>query len=226
MKIYAPQAVFSSCVRQGGKLPSLWSSFNHFKNSHYPSRHTMALPELPGTIDYLTDAAHILQTSAPQVSAHLMSQRETLLSQHGIIVSDVQRQHVCGACGHIMIPGQAAALKLETRNAIRKSKAKKPASAKQQIKIVQPARCKVVQCGSCRRETKIKLDAPRPAKRQKAKPPALPNQAPVAIEPPKATANASSKKRAKNRKAGLQALLSGQQKQSANPLSLSHFMKK
>jgi hypothetical protein len=40
-----------------------------------------------------------------------------------------------------------------------------------------------------------------------------------------ATANASSKKRAKNRKAGLQALLSGQQRQS-NSLSLADFMMK
>jgi hypothetical protein len=45
------------------------------------------------------------------------------------------------------------------------------------------------------------------------------------VEPAKPSTNASSKKRAKNRKAGLQALLSGQKQQTANPLSLSHFMK-
>lgn len=186
----------------------------------------MALTELPGTIDYLTDAAHILQASAPQISAHLMIQREALLSQNGITVSDVQRQHVCGACGHIMIPGQETTLKLEAHRAIRKQKVKKPAPTKQQVKIAEPSRTKVVHCGNCQRETRIRLETPRPAKRQKAKLPAVANKAPVAVEPPKATANASSKKRAKNRKAGLQALLSGQQKQSTNPLSLSHFMKK
>lgn len=42
----------------------------------------------------------------------------------------------------------------------------------------------------------------------------------------KPTANANSKKRAKNRKAGLAALLSGQQNQKSNPLSLASFMKK
>jgi hypothetical protein len=48
---------------------------------------------------------------------------------------------------------------------------------------------------------------------------------PAPVEPPKQTSNANSKKRAKSRKAGLQALLSGQKQQTANPLSLSHFMK-
>jgi hypothetical protein len=42
----------------------------------------------------------------------------------------------------------------------------------------------------------------------------------------KPSANASSKKRAKNRKAGLQALLAGQQNQKASPLSLGDFMRK
>lgn len=186
----------------------------------------MALSELPGTIEYLTDAAHLLQTSAPQISAHLMSQRGSLLSTYAVSISDVQRQHVCGACGHIMIPDQATSLKMETSKVIRKRKGKKPAATGEKVKIEEPTRTKVLQCGKCQRTTKTQLSNPAPAKRQKAviKPTTKKTTAP--FEPPKATANASSKKRAKNRKAGLQALLSGQQQQAANPLSLSHFMRK
>jgi hypothetical protein len=47
---------------------------------------------------------------------------------------------------------------------------------------------------------------------------------PAESQPQKPTANASSKTRAKNRKGGLHALLSGQQKRSTPTLSLADFM--
>lgn len=187
----------------------------------------MALSELPGTIDYLTNAAHLLHTSSPQISAHLMSQRSSILSTFAISISDNQRQHVCGACGHIMITGRETLLKVETSRAIRKRRGKKPASAAERAKTEEPpTKAKVIQCGNCQRATKIQLPNPGPAKRHKARSiQPVAKKTAVAAEPLKATANATSKKRAKNRKAGLQALLSGQQ-QAANPLSLANFMKK
>ncbi|CAM1509943.1 Fc.00g002780.m01.CDS01 [Cosmosporella sp. VM-42] len=191
----------------------------------------MALQELPGTIDYLTDAAHLLRMTAPETSSHLMSHRGGLLSQYGIAPSDIQRQHVCGACGYIMIPGQEAELKVETWRAIRKKRTPARTStgglASRRSSTPELARTKVLRCGNCKRDTKIKLAPPGPAvRRRHAVQPIQKKKALPVIEPPKATANASSKKRAKNRKAGLQALLSGQQQQTANPLSLAHFMKK
>ncbi|KAM0430503.1 hypothetical protein ACHAPT_005850 [Fusarium lateritium] len=188
----------------------------------------MALSELPGTVDFLTDAAHLLRMTAPETSAHLMSVRGHLLYQQGIPPSDVQRQHVCGRCGLIMIPGQGATLKVDARKAIRRKVkgAKSSANSTPETSGEPVGPCKVFHCNSCQQDTKISLPPPGPAARRKA---AMQSKVkkPVAAEPPKPTANASSKKRAKNRKAGLQALLSGQkQKQQAtNPLSLAHFMK-
>ncbi|KAL2684809.1 hypothetical protein Neosp_005900 [[Neocosmospora] mangrovei] len=184
----------------------------------------MALSELPGTVDFLTDAAHLLRMTAPETSAHLMSVRGQLLFQQGIPSSDIQRQHVCGRCGLIMIPGRGSTLKVDARKAIRR-KAEGAKSTKSTPEVSQPlGPFKVFHCNSCQQDTKISLPPPGPATRRKAAIQSKVKKA-VAPEPLKPTANASSKKRAKNRKAGLQALLSGQKQQTANPLSLSHFMK-
>ncbi|KAI8724659.1 hypothetical protein NCS52_00035500 [Fusarium sp. LHS14.1] len=184
----------------------------------------MTLSELPGTVDFLTDAAHLLRMTAPETSAHLMSVRGQLLFQQGIPSSDIQRQHVCGRCGLIMIPGRGSTLKVDARKAIRR-KAEGAKSTESTPEISQPSGpCKVFHCNSCQQDTKISLPPPGPATRRKAAIQSKVKKA-VAPEPLKPTANASSKKRAKNRKAGLQALLSGQKQQTANPLSLSHFMK-
>jgi len=190
----------------------------------------MALSELPGTVDFLTDAAHLLRTTAPETSAYLMSQRGNLLSQHGVSVSDIQRQHVCGGCGLIMIPGQGATLKLDPRKRIqKKTKGAKSGTYSTPRTNQEPkGPCKILHCNNCQRDTRISLPAPGPAVRRKTvqtKVNKTSAPAPAPVEPAKPSTNASSKKRAKNRKAGLQALLSGQKQQAANPLSLSHFMK-
>ncbi|KAF4994583.1 hypothetical protein FGRMN_5698 [Fusarium graminum] len=186
----------------------------------------MAVAELPGTIDFLTDAAHLLRTTAPETSAHLMSHRSHLLQQYGVSVSDVQQQHVCGGCGLILIPGQEATLRLDARRKARK-KTKAAKSGASSIPKLAPAKedfCKILHCDNCQRDTKIPLPTPGPAvRRKKAQSKVKKVSAPV--ETPKQSTNASSKKRSKNRKVGLQALLSGQKQQTANPLSLSHFMK-
>jgi hypothetical protein len=169
----------------------------------------MALSELPGTIDFLTDAAHLLRTTAPETSAHLMSHRGNLLSQYGASPSDVQRQHVCGGCGIIMIPGQEALLKLEARKNMRKKTKGKKSGTNSTPKDNKEGPCKIIHCDNCQRDTKIALTAPGPAVRRKTAQNKV-KKTPAPVEPPKQTSNANSKKRAKSRKAGLQALLSGQ----------------
>ncbi|KAK1239516.1 hypothetical protein MKX07_009004 [Trichoderma sp. CBMAI-0711] len=185
-------------------------------------------------ITFLTDAAHLLRMAAPETSAHLLSQRAALLYSNDLTPSDLERQHVCAACGHIMIPGQGTQLKLETLRTSRKKAARTKASKSQastrqtQPPAKPPQRSKDFICGLCARVTRIPLPAPAPVSRQKAaKAKARMQKAVESVEAPKpATANASSKKRAKNRKAGLQALLSGQQQRPSNPLSLADFMMK
>lgn len=180
------------------------------------------------TLEYLTDAAHLLQTTAPETSAHLMSQRGNLMWQHDMTISETQRQNVCGACGNIMIPGHSSALKLDARRARHATKKTEPRRVK--------GLTKVIQCGRCNKSTKTRIDpVPRnKVNKSKAGPdlatPTRPtptnSDASTAPKPATAQSNASSKKRAKSRKAGLQALLSGQQQQKSNPLSLADFMKK
>lgn len=88
-------------------------------------------------------------------------------------------------------------------------------------------------CGRCQRLTKINLAAPeKSVRRRKGTRPAA-GQATLTAkktdlsDAPKKTANATSKQRAKNRKAGLQALLSQQkQEASASSLTLADFMRK
>lgn len=180
------------------------------------------------SISYLTDAAHMLRTAAPETSAHLLSQRASLLYAHDVAPSDLQRQHVCAACGHIMIPGQGTKLKLETLRTLRTTRRKAQSSASD--KTAKPGaareRSKDFSCGLCARVTRISLPAPEAVTRRKATKPKMQNPTTSNEIQKPATANASSKKRAKNRKAGLQALLSGQQQRQSNPLSLASFMKK
>lgn len=187
----------------------------------------MALQELPGTVDFLTDAAHLLRNTAPEISAHLMSQRSELMYQHGVPTPEIQKQHACGACGQIFVYGQESRLQLQSRRPKAKtSKLKKgsnPASTSPDGDDNNGSH-KILNCEKCHRVTRISMGPPGPAIRRKIQTPVVVKKQ-VPSDAPKQTTNANSKKRAKNRKAGLQALLSGQKQQSTNPLSLSSFMR-
>ncbi|KAK3397012.1 hypothetical protein B0T20DRAFT_247247 [Sordaria brevicollis] len=220
--------------------------------------------ELSRALDHLTDAAHLLATTAPETSAFLMSQRGNLMFENDIPGSDVQRQHVCSCCGHIMIPGQGSTLKFEHQKGVRKRAragqkfTKTPAQTKQQqTRETRKGPIKRITCGHCKKHTEIKFPAPAPISRrslnlvtqpQQQAPKTTtttttgpkPNTAPTlgslgglsAQKPatPSGTASANSKKRAKSRKAGLQALLDqSNASKSARPglgLSLADFMQK
>lgn len=185
----------------------------------------MASDHLSAGLNYLTDAAHLLRQTAPETSAHLMKQRDDLMFHNNLAQHEVQRQHVCGACGHIMIPGNESSLKLESRQ-IHKLR-KQVASRKDQDKSrrAPTGPIKAISCGHCSRITKVSLPAPDAvARRKSSRVSTVKKTLPAESENLKTTANASSKKRAKNRKGGLQALLSGQQQKSTNSLSLADFM--
>jgi RNase P subunit RPR2 len=187
----------------------------------------MANPNHPATLDYLTNASHLLHLTAPETSAHLMSQRQDLLYHQRVPLSDIQRQHVCGACGHILLAGGEDVLKMVTPR--RRHKLQRGESKASQA--VRRSPCKTISCGHCNKTTRVKLEPPtktfrtRPRKSKSVSAVSTPvtDSSEAATKP---SANASSKKRAKNRKAGLQALLAGQQNQKASPLSLGDFMRK
>ncbi|OHE92528.1 RNAse P Rpr2/Rpp21/SNM1 subunit domain-containing protein [Colletotrichum orchidophilum] len=191
----------------------------------------MDAPTLPAHLRYLNDAAHLLRASAPETSAYLMSHHNELMFINDVEQNDIQRQHVCGACGHIMNPGQGSSLKLETEKALkRKRRRVKTQASKTKAELQRRSGTrKLFSCGKCNRTTKISFSAPPPAVRRRSKIEQLPaakNQQAAAGEAAKpATSNSSSKKRAKNRKAGLQALLSQAKTSSsgARNLSLADF---
>ncbi|TLD25564.1 hypothetical protein PspLS_06003 [Pyricularia sp. CBS 133598] len=207
--------------------------------------------QLAGQMGFLTDAAHLLAGSAPETSAYLLSQRNAVLLSHDVISSDAQKEHVCGGCGHIMIPGHGDFLRIDAEKAVlrRKSGSRaNPGQRQQELKQGRKKRqagpAKVYTCGMCHRYTELELSTPEPIRRRRKRPaveaqaqaPAASNAgmdkmtqlastiAPSAMP----SANASSKKRAKNRKAGLQALLSQKQNETSNKsgLSLADFLSK
>lgn len=226
----------------------------------------MAAPTdiLPASLVFLTDAAHLLAAVSPETSAHLVAQRNTLMSSTGLVVSDAQRQHACTACGHIMVPGHADVLRLDAHKAAlrRRTKPRLVPSNSKKSSARNPSGRKRIECTMCASYTDIAIPpAPKITRRRPAPVPAVStsvnhssrvtatpaaattlSNASSAIAtvasiplsnvvggPPRASTNANSKKRAKSRKQGLQALL--QQSRSSTPqsglgLSLADFMKK
>ncbi|KAF3070612.1 RNAse P Rpr2/Rpp21/SNM1 subunit domain-containing protein [Daldinia childiae] len=203
----------------------------------------MASETLPQSLGFLTNAAHILVKTAPETSAYLMTQRNSLIFHNDLEQSDLQRQHVCGACGHIMIPGQGSELKLERKKKHQQKELKRKNGSSKVITgkntLTADGRKKFT-CGMCGRYTDIVLPPVAPISRRRplksAKSLSLGTahrNASILPEPAKVSvsASASSKKRAKSRKQGLQALLLQAQSSALKPqnglgLSLSDFMSK
>ncbi|KAI0130355.1 hypothetical protein BJ170DRAFT_681808 [Xylariales sp. AK1849] len=195
----------------------------------------MANDVLVSSLNFMTDAAHLLATTTPEVSAHLMSQRNALMFHNNLEQSDIQRQHVCGSCGHIMILRKESILKLEKEKSTRKRRKGKHVRTEQNPLPVRTQ--KQLTCGMCGRFTQIAVPpAPPITRRVKGRTtkisvaqslsPAAPSST---VEPTKTSANASSKKRAKNRKQGLQALLQQSQTSSSKVgfgLGLTDFVKR
>ncbi len=177
---------------------------------------------LSAQLKFLTDASHLLAAAAPETSAYLMRRRNNLMVNHDLELSDVQRQHACTSCGHIMILGQGTKLEFEPRKSFH-------SRTRSRVATRQPpdrGMSKVFICASCSRETRVAMSPPQPIARGKK--PAPPTAAAGTAAAEKPPAHASSKRRAKDRKAGLQALLLRNQAAAVQPsrLSLSDFMKK
>ncbi|CEJ91561.1 hypothetical protein VHEMI07263 [[Torrubiella] hemipterigena] len=181
------------------------------------------------TQHYLAEAAHLLYRDAPETSALLSHRRIQLAEQRPDSATnpDIERQRACVACGQIFVLGVDSSLQLKgaTRPKRTKSRASIPESQASGV-------CKEITCGRCHQVTRIQLAPPKRVYRipvktnESTKAKTRPSETiyEKQEELPKASANAVSKKRAKNRKGGLQALLSSQPK-PAKSLSLSDFIK-
>jgi ribonuclease MRP protein subunit SNM1 len=181
--------------------------------------HSMASPAISARLKYLNDSAHLLVTSAPGTSAYLMSRCNGLMFDNGLDQSDAHKRHVCGACGNIMILGWTGTRQLESLKA---QKGRRNARSTIQQSSSEKVKTVVYTCQRCGRRTRqsINTNIPRPSKTldttylSKASQIATPLRAPSSEThsgtrtPSSASANASSRKRAKIRKqGGLQALL-------------------
>jgi len=200
---------------------------------------TMSSTEFTAALNFLTDAGHLLATAAPETSAFLMRQRGALMFENDLLQSDIQRQHVCSCCGHIMVPGNGSTLKIENKKGLEKrSRPVRRPKKRRQDAAPPSGPTKVLTCGHCGTLTRISLPPPTPISRRKMKKEETTAGSSTLAQttsldtPPQqvATANSNSKRRAKSRKAGLQALLDQKHTaQNSRPglgLSLADFMKK
>lgn len=231
---------FSSTFQRPAAVNSSQRRANHNELGVHPrlGLSTMSAPALQARLNYLTDAAHLLAPAVPDASAFLMTRRQTLTARQDVPISDVEKQHVCTACGTILILGCNSALKIESDRALRQRRqGRLSAGLTRQGERQETGRLtmrtgatKTVSCGRCGRETTVQLPPPPSVGRQK-KARAGPKGGAATRTPdvPKPSANAGSKKRAKNRKAGLQALLAESTtsaSKSGSGLTLANFMKK
>ncbi|KAL1843646.1 hypothetical protein VTJ49DRAFT_628 [Mycothermus thermophilus] len=198
-------------------------------------------PDLKATLSFLTDAAHLLAATSPETSAYLMHQRNDLMFAHEMPLSDKQRQQVCTSCGNILLLGTDSQMEIRSEKRPRNNKRPGAATVKPRM-----GPTKIITCSHCSRVTNVQLPTPPPVSRPKVKKnkvaEKMPGRAGLAAatapplskitetestQPKPTSSSASSKKRAKSRKAGLQALLS--QSSSSRPglgLSLADFLDK
>ncbi|KAK0741016.1 hypothetical protein B0T18DRAFT_332432 [Schizothecium vesticola] len=211
----------------------------------------MAFNDVNPTLRYLTDAGNLLANMSPETSAFVMRQRDSLMFENELTQPESQRQNVCTCCGHILVPGcGGSALIFKSEKRVPKKAQSTGHRGQEEPADTKPRAgpTKVLTCGHCGRLTETKFPAPGPISRRAmragrvvktqaqthAQVPAPATNARSTIEPArepvqKPTASGNSKKRAKSRKAGLQALL---ERSSASRsglglgLSLSSFMQK
>lgn len=186
----------------------------------------MASTELSARLRYLNDSAHLLATTAPATSKYLMSRYNSITFDNELEQSESQRQKACSACGTIMAIGWEASVQVQSQRS-RRGKGSKEKAA--------PSKATVYKCESCNRTTRFIIP---PAIKRKAMPSNVGSAAgPTRFTPLHsipdtaaitASANSSSKKRAKARKkGGLAAILANKKESEAQTsgFALMDFIK-
>ncbi|KAL8931001.1 MAG: hypothetical protein Q9208_000102 [Pyrenodesmia sp. 3 TL-2023] len=199
----------------------------------------MLNPTLIPRLQFLDGSARLLNELAPATSAYLMHERNVVAEQHEKALTKAQLKDICKACGTILIPDVTSKEEFSNPAAKRKRKKSKVVESEPLEKRLQ------IKCLACHRVTVTPMAAPQ--LHGSAKPASLTgvtsqshdalirnelesDTAKTLTEKP-ASANASSRKRAKARKhGGLQALLEkskGTESQSGGlGLDLMDFMKR
>ncbi|KAI4172063.1 MAG: hypothetical protein LQ343_003810 [Gyalolechia ehrenbergii] len=168
---------------------------------------------LDARIKFLENSAHLLRGTVPETSAHLMQQRNVVAEESDKSLNKAQLKDICRACGVILVSGSIS--KVSVAEKVGKKKrtfVPEPEAFEEQSKI---------ECLSCHRVTVTSMQQLQENMRVVAKPVPLAKPSSIALSETipssdsrteemgkPASANASSKKRARARKqGGLQALL-------------------
>ena len=205
----------------------------------------MAFNDVNPTLKYLEEAGNLLATISPETSAFVMRRRDSLMFENELNQPESQRHNVCTCCGHIIVlghGGSSLAFKSEKKVTKRPRPTGHPGRKETPDTKPRAGPTKVLTCGHCGRLTETKFPAPVPISRRntrarlvmKAQVPIPETNPRSTVEPvrepvQKPTASGNSKKRAKSRKAGLQALLEQSTASKSGlglGLSLSSFMQK
>lgn len=184
----------------------------------------MEPPELSARLRYLDGAAHLLATTSPTTSRHLVSRHNALLFDSKIDLTDEQKKKACGACGTIMILGWEATLDNNVHG--KRGKGNQEKEAKKKPKAM------VYSCGTCTKKTRMPTGTSKAARRNRNLLQSTSTPVASAPESQVSRSNTPSQKSAKrkSRKKGvLESILARSQPQSTNAgfgLDLSDFMKK
>ena len=213
-----------------------------FMSNHLLPMPSISRPESNGILDarlrFLHQSAHLLATTAPSTSAHLMLERHTLAGYNGKSQSKASSKGYCLACGTIMITGQTSKTEIFDPNVVLSSLSK--TRKKRRRKLLGLDKQVKTKCLICHRATTVPLPNV-----QKAGTETGTSLLSTGIVPPQnasasvqvkassdmmpTTANNSSKKRAKVRQGGLQAMLERSKamksRSSGFDLDLMDFMK-
>ncbi|KAG9245094.1 hypothetical protein BJ878DRAFT_35383 [Calycina marina] len=198
----------------------------------------METEETSTRLRYLNASAYYLASAAPETSRHLMSQCNTLMFDSEIEQTDYRRRQVCGACGTIMTIGWGADVQLTSLRAKQKQKKRKtkPKIEKTLPVWTEDSKEMVYTCGSCTRETRISVNSVKMPKKSVSRAAFatiatkhVPSPAQeVATLPGPPVASASSRKKAKKKNGGLEALLANKKASDARNtcrgLDLMSFM--
>ncbi|OMP88319.1 hypothetical protein BK809_0003076 [Diplodia seriata] len=190
--------------------------------------------DLSARLKYLHEAAHVMALASPETSSFLESQYSHLLAENDLIPPESRKREVCGACGTILIPGISCTV---TQEQVPPRKSKKKGSKVQKLgqsEAGKGCKMKIYSCLRCSSKARLQIpskkarmgtrkparspsgESPAPTTAAITQTPAAEPDAPATAPANPAPANANSKKRAKARKGGLQALLANSKKET-NP---------
>ncbi|KAG4423980.1 hypothetical protein IFR04_002822 [Cadophora malorum] len=184
----------------------------------------MEPPELSARLRYLHGAAHLLATTSPITSRHLVSRHNALMFDSKLDLSDEQKTKACGACGTIMLLGWEATLENDIR--------RKQGQGDEVKEATKQPKAMVYSCGTCSKKTRMSTGIAKAARRNRK----VSNHTSIpAASAPQSQASQSSTlsqkpaKRKSRKKGVLESILARNQPKPTNAgfgLDLSDFMKK